>query len=335
MLFSKNFYENKINQGGSELNTIIKDLRLFFEKQIITHTNGEVFDKAFEYTNGHCFYCGKKLYRKQLNGEIVLSNETTFDHIIPKWTFSILVEGNTAICCKSCNNSKNGSNAIDYYNQMYSEKKITLYDTPDEFDEAIQMLDSLYKENFPLLYLLNHEMLEGEITSVSLENYLNCFKLTPYTIDFMLPIIYPHVNARHIINKKAVAEDESSPLTRETITEENSLLARDEDTIIYAGLHSSLRTNDKALRKEENVINEYRKYLKQVNPMFFDELLDMTNEELVAMLKAARNKDVLGRDSKRVLSILRTFFTRLSIIYKKPELNLDDGYRKFFDQEFN
>ncbi|MEH0874621.1 HNH endonuclease signature motif containing protein [Pectobacterium cacticida] len=65
-------------------------------------------------TNGRCAYCG----------DLLDTNNFTFDHITPKRRAGDNSIGNLFACCRGCNTAK-GSKTIEQWRRFYAVKQVT------------------------------------------------------------------------------------------------------------------------------------------------------------------------------------------------------------------
>jgi hypothetical protein len=111
---------------------------------------------AMEITEGKCVYCGKQF--PIVNGKLT---NIQWDHIIPASFLGVFSRGNIFPACPSCNNDRGNMNAVEYYKQIISEGKSTLY-TIDEFAKLYKENTKLYKAKFSNLYEQNMKAMLGE-----------------------------------------------------------------------------------------------------------------------------------------------------------------------------
>lgn len=71
---------------------------------------------AAEMTQGHCLFCGKKMFR-EVDGVPVFNNDVAHDHLYPAANFNLYVPGNGAITCNDCNSEKSDKDPIEYHRE--------------------------------------------------------------------------------------------------------------------------------------------------------------------------------------------------------------------------
>lgn len=143
----------------------------------------------FDYTCGHCFYCGKKLYiHDEEKGVDILDEEASHDHLIPVSMFGLLVEGNAVLSCSTCNGEKTSMSAEAYYLKRVEENKHVFFDTYEKFMEAINELFEIYRKNWPLYASLNKRIESGEVTEVALSDLINFSKANFVNADLVFEV---------------------------------------------------------------------------------------------------------------------------------------------------
>ena len=72
----------------------------------------------FSKTNGHCFYCGKKLQLRKRNAKDYM----TKDHLNPKANGGSNYISNLVPSCKSCNTLKGNLSYIEFINKIIGRR---------------------------------------------------------------------------------------------------------------------------------------------------------------------------------------------------------------------
>ena len=78
--------------------------------KISSHLREQIYYK----TNGHCWYCGKKLTMRVLGDNSKDSIEFRIDHIVPRSRGGSHEENNLVPCCVSCNSQKKDKTLEEY-----------------------------------------------------------------------------------------------------------------------------------------------------------------------------------------------------------------------------
>lgn len=114
-----------------------------------------------EFTEGHCFYCGKDLVITQANGSQSLDNSVQYDHVMPASSCGLYAKGNIVIACSDCNLEKSNTPVRDYYELRLQRGDNTYFKSLKELDIELLKFQAPYIRDFPEFYsmslLLQHD----------------------------------------------------------------------------------------------------------------------------------------------------------------------------------
>lgn len=141
----------------------------------------DVIKYAFDFTEGRCFYCGRKLYRKTDGGIIRLVNGTSWDHLHPVTDLGLFVKGNILLTCCDCNEERGWGSAKSFYKSKFgnsnNDKNLPLYDTYDEFCAALSRFELPYIKRYPKLYKINFELEHNLRNSILFDEVLSALNI--------------------------------------------------------------------------------------------------------------------------------------------------------------
>lgn len=136
------------NYPKRALSSYIRDLSDFYSQQNAEDYN-EIREYASTFTQGRCFYCGKKLYKEE-NNHIIFIKNIQYDHLLPASLCGLYAKGNVIVACSSCNLEKSDMSVIEYYNQRLKAHQPTLYKSLDEVQHKISIFQEPYQRKFPI-----------------------------------------------------------------------------------------------------------------------------------------------------------------------------------------
>lgn len=251
----------------------------------------ETVNEAFELTKGHCFYCGQKLYIKLKNGDDKLIANSTIDHVIPSSEMGLLVPGNTVVACECCNKEKGNMSAKEYFNQRYNNQKVTLYDTPSEFDEVIDELTTRYSNDWPMMFLLNKQINEGALNQVSIESILKCASVNPSnTREVMLDFNYV-----------------------KSVNEEPESLPENVNEFVNNVMQLSSKTNKKSIQKEKKYLAQLLLSIEENNKNIINDLESISRKEITNEIKTAGL--TMDLNIERVLTLVGVYYGNTQITF--------------------
>lgn len=256
----------------------------------------ETLEETFELTKGRCFYCGQKLYIKLINGNEKLIPTATIDHVIPSSEMGLLVPGNTVLACECCNKEKGSMSAKDFFLSRYSNQKVTLYDTPDEFDNIIEELTIRYSTDWPMMFLLNQRINSGELNELSIETILKCASVNPS-------------------ENKEVMLDFSPTIAKESTksTDEIEDIPDEIRDLVEKALKLSGKTNAKALNVERKCLLNLVLDLSCINKNIVNDLKTITRKEIINEVK--RTGKNFNTDIERVITLVGVLYNNKQLIF--------------------
>lgn len=214
----------------------------------------ETLQAAFDFTEGHCFYCGAKLYTRGTDGRDELIKTASLDHIIPALHLGVIAPGNAALSCVACNLNKGAHSVRDYYQRRFNAKMVCYFDTQSELDLALEELEATYSKSLPLLQLISRELESEEHENFSLGTFLNCISVNENGLkDLLVPFVTPPSKKDNNVTKSTTA---ANPGADETLADyyRRLLTPFGEDAIVInEKLEAELNQLDPALTNCRNV----------------------------------------------------------------------------------
>ena len=164
---------NSLGTHGNGSKRVISDfLSRFLENK------DDVVKYAFDFTQGRCFYCGRKMYKKteSPSGMIKLTKHTSWDHLHTVTDLGLFVKGNILLTCKDCNSKRGCNTPQAFYKSRFmntnNDDLLPLYDTYSEFCAALSRFELPYIRKYPELYKINFDLENNIRESVPLSEVL-------------------------------------------------------------------------------------------------------------------------------------------------------------------